>query len=132
MVLKTQIEAWNSGNLGRFMETYWNSADLTFFSGGNTLSGWQATFSASRIGRSRDADFGVLRVAIVDGPANAIDDIKGVSVVSDQARAETAGGENRYRGNCIRPADLLERRSAEQDDQHEDRQTGDHHYADAQ
>ena len=51
-------------------------------------SGWQATFSASRIGRSRDADFGELRVAIVDGPANAIADIKGVSVVSDQARAD--------------------------------------------
>ncbi|MGI9381387.1 MAG: caspase family protein [Methyloligellaceae bacterium] len=51
-------------------------------------TGWQATFSASRIGRTRDADFGEIRVAIVGGSADTIANIASVRVVSDQAKAD--------------------------------------------
>ena len=42
-VLHAQQEAWNHHDLGAFMAGYWNSADLTFFSGAKQTSGWQAT-----------------------------------------------------------------------------------------
>src|SRR5579863_2942626 len=42
-VLLTQQEAWNHHDLDSFMAGYWNSADLTFFSGAKQTSGWQAT-----------------------------------------------------------------------------------------
>jgi ketosteroid isomerase-like protein len=42
-VLHTQQDAWNRHDLDSFMAGYWNSADLTFFSGAKQTSGWQAT-----------------------------------------------------------------------------------------
>ncbi|HSR69891.1 MAG TPA: nuclear transport factor 2 family protein [Acidobacteriota bacterium] len=42
-LLQDQAEAWNQGDLEGFMEGYWNSPDLTFYSGGNITRGWQAT-----------------------------------------------------------------------------------------
>jgi beta-aspartyl-peptidase (threonine type) len=42
-VLATQQDAWNHHDLDAFMAGYWNSADLTFFSGAKQTSGWQAT-----------------------------------------------------------------------------------------
>jgi uncharacterized protein (TIGR02246 family) len=42
-VLHTQQDAWNRHDLDAFMSGYWNSADLTFFSGAKQTSGWQAT-----------------------------------------------------------------------------------------
>ena len=42
-VLRTQQEAWNHHDLDAFMAGYWNSAELTFFSGGKVTSGWQAS-----------------------------------------------------------------------------------------
>ncbi len=42
-VLTQQKQAWNDGNLDRFMETYWKSPQLTFSSGGETTRGWQET-----------------------------------------------------------------------------------------
>ncbi len=46
--LNEQVNAWNEGNLERFMETYWKSPDLTFSSGGETTRGWQATLDRYR------------------------------------------------------------------------------------
>lgn len=40
-LLETQVEAWNRKDLEGFMAGYWNSPDLTFFSGGNVAHGWQ-------------------------------------------------------------------------------------------
>jgi len=34
-VLDRQVEAWNRRDLEEFMSGYWNSPDLTFFSGGD-------------------------------------------------------------------------------------------------
>jgi ketosteroid isomerase-like protein len=42
-VLHMQQDAWNRHDLDAFMTGYWNSPDLTFFSGGQEQHGWQAT-----------------------------------------------------------------------------------------
>ncbi len=41
-LLLTQTEAWNKGDLESFMAGYWHSPALTFFSGGDVATGWQA------------------------------------------------------------------------------------------
>jgi ketosteroid isomerase-like protein len=41
--LVSQIEAWNTGNLQGYMNGYWHSPDLTFFSGGTVTKGWEPT-----------------------------------------------------------------------------------------
>jgi uncharacterized protein (TIGR02246 family) len=40
-VLHAQQDAWNRHDLEAFMSGYWNSPDLTFFSGGHENRGWQ-------------------------------------------------------------------------------------------
>ncbi len=47
-VLLHQQEAWNRHDLEGFMAGYWNSSDLTFFSGAKITSGWQATLERYR------------------------------------------------------------------------------------
>jgi ketosteroid isomerase-like protein len=42
LVLRTQVAAWNRHDLDAFMAGYWNSPELTFFSGGKESRGWQA------------------------------------------------------------------------------------------
>src|SRR5262249_28944168 len=46
--LDAQVAAWNAGKLEEFMDGYWRSPDLTFFSGGRKLSGWEATIERYR------------------------------------------------------------------------------------
>lgn len=41
-LLLRQVEAWNHADLEGFMNGYWRSPDLTFFSGGTISNGWQA------------------------------------------------------------------------------------------
>ena len=47
-VLRTQVTAWNHHDIDRFMDGYWNSPDLTFFSGGTVTHGWQPTLERYR------------------------------------------------------------------------------------
>jgi len=47
-VLRIQQEAWNRHDLEGFMAGYWNSPELTFFSGAKATSGWQATLDRYR------------------------------------------------------------------------------------
>ena len=47
-VLLSQQEAWNRHSLDGFMAGYWNSPDLTFFSGAKEHDGWQATLDRYR------------------------------------------------------------------------------------
>jgi len=42
-VLTQQVEAWNKQDLDGFMQGYWHSHELTFYSGGTTVSGWEET-----------------------------------------------------------------------------------------
>jgi beta-aspartyl-peptidase (threonine type) len=47
-VLKDQDDAWNRGDLEGFMKGYWNSADLTFYSGDTPRKGYDETFKRYR------------------------------------------------------------------------------------
>jgi ketosteroid isomerase-like protein len=47
-VLESQQAAWNRHDLEGFMAGYWNSPDLTFFSGATMNSGWQSTLDHYR------------------------------------------------------------------------------------
>jgi beta-aspartyl-peptidase (threonine type) len=47
-VLNEQVIAWNKGNLEGFMAGYWQSPDLSFFSGTNQTRGWQPTLDRYR------------------------------------------------------------------------------------
>jgi beta-aspartyl-peptidase (threonine type) len=47
-VLHSQQDAWNRHDLDAFLSGYWNSPDLTFFSGAKQTSGWQGTLERYR------------------------------------------------------------------------------------
>jgi len=47
-VLRGQSAAWNRHDLEGYMAGYWNSPQLTFFSGTEISSGWQATLERYR------------------------------------------------------------------------------------
>lgn len=47
-VIQRQQDAWNRHDLEGFMAGYWNSPQLTFFSGAKETSGWQATLERYR------------------------------------------------------------------------------------
>jgi beta-aspartyl-peptidase (threonine type) len=47
-VLHTQQDAWNHHDLDAFMAGYWNSSELTFFSGAKETAGWQGTLDRYR------------------------------------------------------------------------------------
>jgi len=42
-MLVSQVEAWNHGNLQGYMNGYWHSDEVTFFSGTSVTKGWEAT-----------------------------------------------------------------------------------------
>ncbi len=42
-LLNKQVEAWNNGDLEKFMETYWHSDKLVFVGSQGPTYGWQAT-----------------------------------------------------------------------------------------
>jgi uncharacterized protein (TIGR02246 family) len=47
-VIADQQAAWNRADLEAFMAGYWNSPDLTFFSGARESKGWQAALDRYR------------------------------------------------------------------------------------
>ena len=47
-LLRGQETAWNNSDLESFMTGYWNSKQLTFYSGGSIQNGWQATIERYR------------------------------------------------------------------------------------
>lgn len=47
-VLTEQQDAWNKGDLDAFMRGYWNSPELTFYSGATVTSGWEQTLARYR------------------------------------------------------------------------------------
>jgi ketosteroid isomerase-like protein len=70
-VLRKQQDAWNRHDLEGFMLGYWNSQELTFFSGGKEQDGWQATIDrylatyASPGHEMGKLDFSGLRVVVL-------------------------------------------------------------------
>ncbi len=52
-VLGAQVAAWNAGDIDQFMQTYWQSDELRFASGGTVKVGWEAAANVSaRVGSS--------------------------------------------------------------------------------
>jgi ketosteroid isomerase-like protein len=47
-MLDEQTAAWNRGDLPGFMRGYWNSPDVTFFSGDTIIQGWEPTLERYR------------------------------------------------------------------------------------
>ena len=47
-VWNAQLDAWNRGDLEAFMNGYWKSPDLVFFSNGAETRGWQQTLDRYR------------------------------------------------------------------------------------
>ena len=76
-VLDAQVEAWNKGDLDGFMASYWDSDELTFYSGGTVTKGRKAV--AERYRKTYQADgkemgkltFSELEVEIL-GPDTAL------------------------------------------------------------
>ncbi|HXU11689.1 MAG TPA: nuclear transport factor 2 family protein [Candidatus Binatia bacterium] len=48
VVLSRQEQAWNRGDLEGYMQGYWKSPDLVFYSGGTVTRGWEATLERYR------------------------------------------------------------------------------------
>ena len=44
-VLDAQVTAWNKGDIEGFMDGYWRSPDLEFYSGDKVTLGWDATLA---------------------------------------------------------------------------------------
>lgn len=47
-LLIEQVAAWNRGDLDAFMDGYWRSPQLTFYSGGKENRGWDAALENYR------------------------------------------------------------------------------------
>jgi uncharacterized protein (TIGR02246 family) len=47
-VLDKQVAAWNRQDLDAFMQGYWHSPELTFFSGATESRGWEAALERYR------------------------------------------------------------------------------------
>ncbi len=65
-LLDIQVAAWNSGNLEKFMETYWNSDELVFVGSSGPTYGWQATLDNYKKGYPNKAAMGILKFKILD------------------------------------------------------------------
>jgi len=65
-VLDKQIEAWNEGNLEKFMETYWKSEKLVFVGSRGPTYGWQETLDNYKKGYPDKAAMGKLQFKILD------------------------------------------------------------------
>jgi hypothetical protein len=64
-LLAKQVEAWNEGDLEKFMETYWNSEKLSFVGSRGPSYGWQATLENYKKGYPDKAAMGSLAFDIL-------------------------------------------------------------------
>ncbi len=76
-VLDRQVQAWNRRDLEGFMQGYWHSPDLTFYSGGTVVSGWESTLDRYRKRYQSEGnemgklDFSDLKIELL-GPSAAL------------------------------------------------------------
>ena len=47
-MIDDQTAAWNRGDLESFMQGYWHSPEVTFFSGDTIVKGWEPTLQRYR------------------------------------------------------------------------------------
>ncbi|WP_149275972.1 YybH family protein [Pareuzebyella sediminis] len=65
-ILQEQQEAWSDHDLEGFMQGYWKSDSLTYFSGGQTTKGWQTTLDNYKKGYPTPAHTGTLNFRIAE------------------------------------------------------------------
>ena len=65
-LLAKQVEAWNEGNLEKFMKTYWNSEKLSFVGSRGPTFGWHQTLNNYKNGYPDKAAMGNLKFTILD------------------------------------------------------------------
>ena len=65
-LLNKQVEAWNEGNIEKFMETYWHSDKLVFVGSRGPTYGWQATLDNYKKGYPDKKTMGHLEFKILN------------------------------------------------------------------
>jgi hypothetical protein len=65
-LLDKQVQAWNEGNLEKFMQTYWNSEKLSFVGSRGPTYGWQATLESYKKGYPDKGAMGNLKFTILE------------------------------------------------------------------
>jgi len=65
-LLDKQVEAWNEGNIEKFMETYWKSDKLVFMGSRGPTYGWQATLDSYKKGYPDKTAMGHLKFKILE------------------------------------------------------------------
>lgn len=65
-LLDKQVKAWNEGNLDKFMETYWNSEELSFVGSRGPTYGWQATLENYKKGYPDKTAMGQLKFTVLN------------------------------------------------------------------
>lgn len=65
-LLNKQVEAWNEGNLEKFMETYWHSEKLVFVGANGPTYGWEQTIANYKKGYPDKASMGTLQFKELD------------------------------------------------------------------
>ncbi|WP_209400082.1 DUF4440 domain-containing protein [Pseudozobellia sp. WGM2] len=63
-IIKKQKIAWTNGDLEGFMQGYWQSDSLTYYSGGKITRGWQTTLENYKKGYPNDDYIGSLEFTI--------------------------------------------------------------------
>ncbi|CAN5776910.1 hypothetical protein BH11BAC4_BH11BAC4_19240 [soil metagenome] len=64
--MNEQLEAWNNGDINRFMETYWQSDSLMFIGKSGVTYGWQGTKDNYIKGYPDTAAMGKLDFKLID------------------------------------------------------------------
>jgi hypothetical protein len=64
-ILKNQQNAWNQGDLEKFMDGYWQSDSLKFIGKNGITYGWKATLDRYRKGYPDKATMGTLQFTIL-------------------------------------------------------------------
>lgn len=64
--MAAQVEAWNQGDIEKFMAYYWQSESLQFIGGNGPTYGWQSTIERYKKAYPDKAAMGKLRFDIFD------------------------------------------------------------------
>lgn len=65
-LIQLQADAWNEGNVEKFMETYWKSDQLSFVGSRGPTYGWQATLDNYKKGYPDKKSMGHLDLKVLN------------------------------------------------------------------
>lgn len=63
--MKEQEQAWNTGDIHRFMVHYWNSEQLMFIGSGGLMKGWRSTLDRYLLTYPTPAEMGILTFNLI-------------------------------------------------------------------